>query len=55
MISNITSNHQTESLLTQGDRIYLYGDTNYTGRLIRPIDGLTEMLLRDCLINCHYY
>lgn len=38
MLSNITSNHQTGSLLTQGDRIYLYGDTSYTGSLIRPIE-----------------
>ena len=38
MLSNITSNHKTESKLTPGDRVYLYGDTNYTGSLIRPIE-----------------
>ena len=38
MLSNITSNSSKETLLTQGDVVYLYGDTNYTGTLIRPID-----------------
>ena len=38
MLSNITSNSSKETLLTQGDVVYLYGDTDYTGTLIRPID-----------------
>ena len=38
MLSNITSNPQTESLFTQGDRVCLYGDSDYTGNLIRPIE-----------------
>jgi len=38
MLSNITPNLQAESLLTQGDHVYLYGDTSYTGKLIRLIE-----------------
>ena len=38
MLSNITSNHKTESKLAPGDRVYLYGDPNYTGSVIRPIE-----------------
>ena len=38
MISNITSNSSKETLLSQGDRVYLYGDTNYTGTLIRLVE-----------------
>ena len=38
MLSNITLNSAKETLLTQGDRVYLYGDTNYTGTLIRPVE-----------------
>ncbi|MEM7758161.1 MAG: hypothetical protein AAF298_08560 [Cyanobacteria bacterium P01_A01_bin.40] len=43
MLSNITSNSQKgsgdrQSLLAQGDQVYLYGDTNYTGMLIRPVE-----------------
>ena len=39
MISNITLNSSKETLLSQGDRVYLHGDTNYTGTLIRPVEG----------------
>ena len=43
MLSNITLNSQKhsgegQSLLKSGDRVYLYGDTTYTGRLIHPIE-----------------
>lgn len=43
MLSNITSNSQQgsgdrQSLLSQGDRVYLYGDRSYTGILIRPLE-----------------
>lgn len=43
MISNITLNSQKhsgerESLLKSGDKVYLYGDITYTGRLIHPIE-----------------
>ena len=38
MISNITSNLSRETLFSQGDRVYLYGDTNYTGTLIRLVE-----------------
>lgn len=41
MISNITFNSKEETdpqqiLYQEGDLVYLYGDTTYTGRLIRP-------------------
>ena len=43
MLSNITSNpgqegDRRQALHQQGDHIYLYGDTSYTGSLIRPIE-----------------
>jgi hypothetical protein len=43
MLSNITSNSPKETSPRQapyqeGDLVYLYGDTEYTGRLIRPIE-----------------
>jgi len=43
MLSNITFNSQQgsgdrQSLLSQGDLVYLYGDRNYTGILIRPVE-----------------
>jgi hypothetical protein len=39
MLSNITSNSPKEtSPYQEGDLVYLYGDTEYTGRLIRPIE-----------------
>jgi hypothetical protein len=43
MLSNITSNSSKETFPRQtpyqeGDFVYLYGDTEYTGRLIRPIE-----------------
>ena len=43
MISNITLNSQKhlsegKFFLNSGDKVYLYGDTTYTGRLIRPIE-----------------
>ena len=43
MRSSITLNSQKhlgerESLLHSGDKVYLYGDTTYTGRLIHPIE-----------------
>jgi hypothetical protein len=43
MLSNITSNSQKQTSPRQasyqeGDLVYLYGDPEYTGRLIRPIE-----------------
>jgi hypothetical protein len=43
MLSNITSNSKKhssdrQSLLKSGDKVYLYGDTTYTGILIHPIE-----------------
>jgi hypothetical protein len=43
MLSNITSNSPKQTSPRQapyqeGDLVYLYGDTEYTGRLIRPIE-----------------
>ena len=43
MLSNITFNSQKhsgdrKSLLNSGDKVYLYGDTSYTGTLIRPVE-----------------
>ena len=43
MLSNITSNSglysdDRQSLLSSGDRVFLYGDRNYTGTLIRPVE-----------------
>ena len=38
MLSNITLNSSKETSLSQGDRVYLYGDTSYTGTLIRPVE-----------------
>ena len=39
MSYNIASYFQkTTADLQEGDRVYLYGDTNYTGRLIRPVE-----------------
>lgn len=43
MLSNITFNSQNDSgdqqsSLVHGDPVYLYGDTNYTGKLIRPVE-----------------
>lgn len=43
MLSNITFNSQPQTdrgavLYKAGDRVYLYGDTAYTGKLIRPVE-----------------
>jgi hypothetical protein len=39
MLSNITSNSPKKtSPYQEGDLVYLYGDPEYTGRLIRPIE-----------------
>lgn len=42
MLSNITFNTQKETdreqLYQEGDLVYLYGDTKYTGKLILPIE-----------------
>ena len=38
MLLNITSNFSKETLPTPGDVVYLYGDTDYTGTLIEPIE-----------------
>ena len=43
MLSNITFNSrkdsgERQSLLKSGDKVYLYGDRHYTGRLIHPVE-----------------
>ena len=43
MLSNITSDSRSRSKnqqtsLFSGDKVYLYGDTTYTGKLIHPVE-----------------
>ena len=38
MLSNITSNSPQETSLKPGQKVYLYGDRRYEGKLIRPLE-----------------
>ncbi len=38
MLSNITSNSPQETALKPGQKVYLYGDRHYEGKLIRPLE-----------------
>ncbi|MGK7896218.1 MAG: hypothetical protein AB4372_22040 [Xenococcus sp. (in: cyanobacteria)] len=38
MLSNITSNYPKETELRPGQKVYLYGDRRYEGKLIRPLE-----------------
>ena len=38
MLSNITSNPLQETTLQPGQKVYLYGDRRYEGKLIRPLE-----------------